>query len=209
MAGITRIKINSNWHDWRTELSDRFAPIADDLYRQAFLDINIRIADGHEDISVTKEEAMSRYDWKEGIDVILQFSNGTRATLQEKYLTYWEDTATFEDEKTNGDPGAWYYCTAQYHFWGYARKYWDWKKRKVIDEPVYEFQNWMLIDLPTLHRIDASRQLPWHCKQNGLDGRRATFRYLYFDDVPKECIVARAIALQLYKNDEVFYTFYK
>lgn len=187
MLGISRIKIASSWHDWRVQLAEDHAPIANKIYRAAFT-----LADGEETINVSKEDALARYDWKEGIDVILTTTHGTRMTLQEKFLTYWQSTVTFEETKTSGDPGAWYYCTAQYYFIGYTRQYWDFKKRKITDNPIIDFQDYMLIDLPALHRMDDKDLLHWKNDQNHNDRRRASFRYILFEDVPSNCVVYAA-----------------
>ena len=176
MAGITRIKIISTWHDWRTQLAQDLAPAANDI----------------EIVEVSKEEAIARYDWSEGIDVILTSNTGARSTLQEKFLTYdREFTATFEEKKSNGDLGAWYYCTAQYYFVGYALKYWDWRNRVIINNPIMDFQEWRLLDFPAMRRADTSGAIQWKYDQNTMDGRRASFRYVNFDDIPDNCIIAK------------------
>ena len=154
-------------------------PAMDKLYREIFTKIGMPLAPGASEIKCTKDEARSRYDWQEGVDVLLYFVGGTKATLQEKCLTFHTSTVTFEDRKTSGDKGAWYYCTAQYYFVGYDRT------------NANEFQDWILIDLPALHRADAAGDLPWKFNQNKHDGRRATFRYLYFGDVPAACAIDR------------------
>ncbi len=179
MAGITRIKIvGDGWDDWRTRMSDELAPAADRIYRAAF-----PLLAGLDIVRCTKSEAMARYDWKEGIDVILTFSDNTRGTLQEKFLTYDISTATIEERKGNGEQGAWYYCTAQYYFWGYARKY---KRERLL-----EFQDWLIADLPALHRADREGLIDWRFGENRRDGRRATFRYVHFNDLPLNTVVAR------------------
>lgn len=194
MAGITRIKIVSDWHDWRTQMAEDLAPTADGIYRAAFAAIKMPIAPGVEDVACTKEEAKSRYDWCEGIDVILTFERGGKATLQEKFLDYDKNTVTFEEYKTSGAPGAWYYCTAQYYYVGYARRY----KR----EHVLEFQAWILLNLPQLRLLDAQGLVRWGepqyntqdnplgIRRNGHDGRGASFRYVYFPLIPSECVIA-------------------
>ena len=191
MSGITRIKIQSNWKDWRTDMADELAPAADTIYREAFGSIGMPISEGVDYVNVTKDEAMARYDWKEGIDVILQFTAGSKATLQEKYLTYWESTATFEERKTSGAPGAWYYCTAQYYFVGYAWKYWDYKSREVYPHAIKEFQDGILLDLAATHRSDSAGEIDWLFNGNQHDGRRASFRYVNFNNIPSSCIIAR------------------
>jgi len=194
MAGITRIKIVSDWHDWRTQMAEDLAPTADEIYRAAFAGKGLLLAEGTEYVQCTKEEAKARYDWCEGIDVILQFARGGKATLQEKFLDYDKNTVTFEEYKTSGQPGAWYYCTAQYYFVGYARQY---KAQHVL-----AFQSWMLVNLPQLRMLYAQELVPWGeprfntpdnplgIRKNGRDGRGASFRYVYFPLIPRECVIA-------------------
>jgi hypothetical protein len=177
MRGIERIKIDSSWNDWRIKMSKDLSPTSSMLYRKIF-----DLLDGEEDITCSKKDAISRYDWKEGIDVLLHFTNGTKATLQEKFLDWKDDTCTFEEVKTDGTPGVWYYCTAQYYFVGYARRY--------KEEHILQFQSYIMVDLPGLHRADLSKKLPWYRNQNRNDGRKATFRYLYFKDVPEDVVIS-------------------
>jgi hypothetical protein len=184
-AGIIRIQIDSNWQDRRTKLAIDCTPTADELYRDIFADQGMILLPETEIVHCTKQEAMSRYDWKEGIDVLLHFEHLGKATLQEKYLTYHESTITFEERKNSGRLGAWYTCTAQYYFVGYARK---WESTGCID-----FQDWILIDLAHFKRLDAQRQIPWGTiRRNKSEGRRNPFRWVYFHNVPRACVVADA-----------------
>lgn len=196
MYGIERIRIQSTWDDKYIRINRACEPTADALYPRIFADIGMPLLNERvTSIECTKEDAVSRYDWKEGIDVILHFIGGTKATMQEKYLTYPKSTVTFETEKSSGAPGAWFYCTAQYYFVAYARR---------LRQRDFSFQDWILIDLPGLHRIDATTELRWHSNRNTQMNRRAKFQYLYFDDVPDSCIIARhqqpapSISQQLY-----------
>lgn len=203
MSGITRIKIISDWHDWRTRLAEDHAGIADDIYQYSFMGIGLPLQDGVEYINVTKDDAKSRYDWQEGIDVILQFDNGSRATLQEKFLTFNENTATFEETKTSGSPGAWYYCTAQYYFVGYTRQYWDWKNRILFPEPIIDFQDWIMLDLAAMHRADAKNEIEWQFNRNGQDRRRASFRFVHFQNIPLNCIISQKIQYSKFRRPDL------
>lgn len=186
MPGITRIKIQSTWHDWRTQLAEEHESVANLIYRKIF-----NLEDKDENIQCTKQEAMGRYDWQEGIDVILTTVNKTRMTLQEKFLTYKNSTITFEEKKTSGEPGAWYYCTAQYYFVGYTRKYWDYRNRKLQGNPIVDFQDYILVDLAALHREDENGTIEWQYKENEFDGRKAVFRFVDFNDVSACAIINR------------------
>ena len=192
MAGITRIRINSNWQDWRTEMAIELAPMADDIYREAFASIGMPLASGVADIDCTKQEALSRYDWKEGVDLIFRFEAGNKATAQEKFLTYYESTLTVEETKTSGKPGAWYYCTAQYYFIGYARQWSTYNRPEAEWPKMPVFHDWILTSFPALQRADARGLVPWLFNGNKRDGRRARFRYVNFKDIPGDCIIATA-----------------
>jgi len=187
MSGIVRIKIQSTWSDWRTQLADADEDIANKIYQKPF-----RLADGYQKIAVTKSEAMARYDWKEGIDVILTTVSGTRMTLQEKFLTFKDSTITFEEKKTSVAPGAWYYCTAQYYFVGYTRRYWDYKERRVLPNPVIDFQDYILVDLAALHRADENGEIAWEFNTNDKDNRRSSFRFIDFKKIPPGCVIYAA-----------------
>ena len=198
MPGITRIQIDSDWRaaeNWRLKLAEDHAPAADKVLRGAFLEIGIDLAPNSKIEHVTRDEAKARYDWSEGIDVILKSSNGARMTLQEKFLTFDRSTVTFEETKSSGAPGAWYYCTAQYYFVGYTRQYCYWDRatdtQLMYPNPVIAFQDWMLLDFPAMRRADAAGTIPWFYNRNRRDRRRADFRYADFDVMPKTCILAR------------------
>lgn len=194
MKGIVRIDIKSRWGGWRVKKARARWPVANTLYRREFARLGMPLLPGEEIIECSKEEVISRYDWQEGIDVLLHFIDGTKATMQEKFLFFdWEKarypgpTATFEESKTGGESGAWYYCTAQYYFVGYDRK------------EELSFQEWVLLDLPGLHRADASLSLPWKFNQNDRDRRRAIFRYLFFQELPISVVIATNY-IPLYKE---------
>jgi hypothetical protein len=184
MKGIERILIKSTWNNERLKMSRELATEADLIYFDLFANIGMPLIDGATTTTCTKDEAKSRYDYQEGIDVILRFENGHKATLQEKFMDYWQSTLTFTECQKNNVPGSWYTCTAQYWFAGYVSGYWKYGIRK--------FNDWMLVDYPLLHRLDATTKLFWVFKTNnnpsyeGID-----FRYLHFDDVPESVIVAR------------------
>jgi hypothetical protein len=185
MNGIERIKIISeDWEGDYNKFNRAIEPSADLLYPTIFYNIGLPLIDYKVAyIKCSIDEAQARYDWKEGIDIILHFSDGTKATLQEKFLDYYPSTATVETKKTSGKPGAWFYCTAQYFIWFYARKW-----RLLGDISI---QDWLLVDWASLHRIDATSNLPWKTNNNKKYGRRAEFKYLLFDEVPSNCLVAR------------------
>lgn len=187
MAGIVRIHIISDWNNARLKMSRDMELSANDLHFSIWDSLNMPLLDGVEIVECTKQDAAARYDWKEGIDVILQYKNGHRATMQEKYLEYHTSTATFTEHQKY-KPGAWYTSTAQYWWIGYALDYWKGKS--------LAFRDWMLIDFPGLHRLDAKDSLPWHYTNNEKPGYEGiSFRWIYFDEVPSSVIVARAVTM--------------
>jgi hypothetical protein len=182
MNGIERIHITSDWKEPRLEMSRFFEDASHAVYKNIFASLNMPLLDGVEYLECTKEEAVARYDYQEGVDCILHFIDGTKATLQEKVLEYWESTVTVEERKVSGKPGAWYYCTAQYYFVAYATDYY--KKR------LKTFRDWMLVDFPALHRAN----LNWAIKES--NSGRPPFRCVPFDDIPEKCVISRANHLQ-------------
>lgn len=184
--GITRIHIVSDWKSERIDMSRDLEVMADGIYYDVFNKINMPLEESIKIIECTKDEAISRYDWQEGIDCILNFANGHRATIQEKLLEYWQSTVTFTEHQKNNVPGNWYTCTAQYWLTAYANNY---KASKGMD---LSLRDWMLIDLSLLKRLDATGYLPWKFKDNN-DPRYLgiRFRYLRFDEVPHSAVVAR------------------
>jgi len=173
----------------RMEITETHAAAADKIYRSIFP----YIADGCEIVNVTAEEAMGRYDWKEGIDVILYASTGEKiGTLQEKFLTYpFRSTVTFEEEKQSGKKGAWYNCSAGFYFVGYTRKYWDWKGKKRFESPEIGFQDWILLNLPSFRMEHNLGHIQWQMGKNKSEGRTNPFRYIDFNNVPDHCVVSR------------------
>ena len=182
MPGITRININENTMGWRMDIAREHEPCLNAIYREIFP----TLADGDEVIHVEKDSVMARYDHLEGIDVILSHGEGMKMTLQEKLLTWHEDTVTVELRKNSGKNGAWFYCTAQLYFVGYNRKY-----KAGATNNVLSLDNWILVDFAMLKIETLNRNVPWEVKQNQRDNRRATFQCVHFDHIPKNCVIAR------------------
>jgi hypothetical protein len=176
-AGITRIKIQSGWNDWRTSMSDRYAVAANKIYRNVFdLYRGVRVE------KVSRDSEWGKMDAEQGIDLILFTNDGEPLTVQEKFLDYPRHTLTIEERKGSGAPGGWYYTKARYYMVAYIDKY-----RKVPG-----FSEYMIVDLDELRAADARGEIQWQFNQNQNDGRRATFRYIDFDKVPASAIVSRS-----------------
>ena len=190
MAGITRIRIIDAFStgQWRQKLSQDHEPLFDELYIKAFSDIGFIISDGVEYLNVSRDEAIARADIGEGIDVILKSTDGMRVTVQEKCLTYWNPTVTFEDKKTSGQPGFWYYGTANYCSFGYDWRYYDWKTRRFTGSPP-QLNAWAIVDFQLLRRLDMQGAVNWEYNKNALDGRCSVFRYMEFKHIPSIAVI--------------------
>lgn len=190
-VGIERINIigglgyapDSGESDTRAEKSRKRWPLANRLYRKVFADLEMPLLPGEVTVDCTKAQVKARYDWREGIDVLLYFESGSKTTLQEKFLYTSFHTATFEDKKDNGSPGQWYTCTAQYYFVSYDER------------PPIGFEEWRLLDLPELHRLDAQGKIPWGFRQNLKPGRRNWFRFVKFSAIPDSAVIASSAQL--------------
>jgi hypothetical protein len=178
MAGITRIHIKSDskYLEERLKIAHDFEEQANDVYRNLFYNLEFPLADGEEVIEVPKGDRFARYDWQEGIDIILEFKYGDgKATLQEKVLTYGEKTTlTVEENKASGAKGAWYYCTAQYYSVFY-----------VVDKtkPQLGFRDWIVVNFAAL----KLRRYGWQI-QDGIE-RGETFRFIDFSKINSDCII--------------------
>jgi hypothetical protein len=137
-VGITRIKIQSGWKDWRTDMSERYAVAANKIYRKVF-----DVMPGVKIEKVSRESELGQMDAKLGIDLIVRTKNG-ELMVQEKFLDFPRHTLTIEEKKGSGDPGGWYYTTAKYYFVGYVDKY-----RKVPG-----FSEYMIVDLDELRAAE-------------------------------------------------------
>lgn len=175
MSGIERIKINefSSYLNKRSAKAESCSKLIDDIYRQC-----LPLAHGSEHKFVGKADIGAMYDMIEGIDVILTLTDGSRVTLQEKVLFTTFRTATFEIKKSSGNPGAWFYCTAQLYFVGY------------VSPDTGQVASYVLIDLARL-KIEHNRNtLKWQYRKNNKEGRKEEFMFIKFDDIPTSCIIS-------------------
>lgn len=180
MAGITRINIIDKLDSrgrWRFDWSQERQPAANQVYRQVFS----HLLPEEDMIECTKTEFEAGYDYALGIDVILGFEGGISATLQEKFLSYWESTVTVEymQDWRRQVEGDWFNLKAQYYFVGYDR------------DDSRTFQDWILLNWPATMQATAQGLIDWQERQNKKDGARASFRWAYFDQFPVDCVVAR------------------
>lgn len=181
MTGITRIHITDPFYEnGRMKLSRTGEPIANRLYPEIMLGLQMPLQVGYSEIRCTREEAMGRYDWREGIDVILHCLDGSKFTLQEKFLSpnKYPKTITIEEYKASGKKGAWFYTTAQWYFTGY------------FNEEYTEFEHWIVVNLPDLRRARATNETSWFRQEPRNPRRGGPFLCFQFNDIPKRLIVA-------------------
>ena len=181
MAGIARIVIvptpnHQRFRDAKERWSTCYA-----TYRQIFADLGIPLAEGTEELECSEEEALGRLDRKLGIDVILSWDNGMRATLQEKILFTSFGTVTVEymNDPNAGEWGDWHHLMGNYYFVAYSKK------------PSLEFWSWILLDWAAVQRETLRGNISWQLKPNRPPAR-ANFKYVPFDELPSSCIIARS-----------------
>lgn len=179
IAGIERLNIvggnRIEHHKNMDKQQQPMKPAVNDLYREHFALINSW--ENVETVLVTSEEA--KRDMIYGIDVVLNTIDGRRITVQEKLLSWHEDTLTIQVQSCEGRLGTWYSCTADLYLVAYA------KNSKRTDQ----LRSWILVDRPKLKQW---KNLPWQRQPNNNDGK-VIFDFLPFDLVPGKCVVARTI----------------
>lgn len=181
MPGITRIHIiqESDYLKDRLGIAQIHEESLNSIYRSVFPNLDA----GDEVLVVTKDEAKARYDFQEGIDLILTTSDGLKMTVQEKLLTTAFRTVTFEEKKSSGALGGWYYGTSQLYMVAYNRNF----------PNIVKIDDYMLLNFTSLKVADSLGQIKWRFNCNKNQGRLEQFRYLFFDQVPKSCIVSQWI----------------
>lgn len=183
MAGITRFIITDQITgpgSWRFEESKKRYPAAVKLYREIFEKLNAPLAPRYEEILVTRQEFEAGYDYELGIDVIFEFENGMKSTLQEKFLFKGWKTVTVEymQNPLRNEEGDWFNLKAQYYFVGYDRI------------GALEFQDWILLNWPYTQLATQRDEINWRDGGNKNDGAKANFKYEYFGGFPGYCRVA-------------------
>ena len=182
IAGIRRVDIRDGWSDadnWRVKLARECAPAIDELLRGTFQRLGLALAAGSVLLQTTRETELGKLDQQRGVDVVLTTTDNRYLFVQEKVLTYSrENTVTFELEKTTGEPGAWYYCHADFYLVVY------------VNRETRELRDWILLNLPAVRVADGLGLITWRRNRNRRDGRGATFQYANFADFPAWCVVA-------------------
>jgi hypothetical protein len=186
MAGIERVHILQGFPkgDGRDKKSLAMEPTANGTYFEMFAKLGLPLQDGvHVEECDTVKDLEARYDYIDGIDCFLNFKNGHRASIQEKFLFTKYKTVTFTDTNKMGYPGSFYTCISQYYFVGYAKDY-------PADK---SFRDYILVDFPGLLRWDAMNNLKWGNNANTANGlKRINFRYLHYDNIPSHLVIYRS-----------------
>lgn len=164
--GIERVEITNNGNGrgaYRFETPKNARPHANRIYRGVF-DLN----PGDVVTQCTKDEKLARYDIEFGVDILLGFTSGMTATVQEKILTWHEATVTVEylQNPDTDEPGDWFKLKADYYFVGYAR-----------DDPA-TIEEWILLDWNKV-KLHAN-QIPWRTRPNKKDGAKPTLDMCIF-----------------------------
>lgn len=184
MAGIKRVHITDVVNGrgaWRFRDSRRLWPAANQLYRDAFADIGMPLADGDEELECSKDGYDAGYDSDLGIDVLLTFANGQTATMQEKFLFTKYNTVTVEyyQNPAMDIEGDWFTMKCQYYFVGY-----DFPKTGR------RFSTWVLLDWPRLQLATAQERVYWQITPNKHDGARANFKHTPIHVLPADVVIA-------------------
>lgn len=157
--------------DPRYKLSIAMRPFVDEIYKRQFNPISIKPTDG--DI----------LDKLYSIDTVITLENGMLITVQEKvgsylYATRKNLTIEYEQNPATHEKGDWYHMAAQVYFVGFA------------NEALTGWMSWIMVDWIRIVIATKRGLLKWKDKNN-LDGKaRASFRFVFFNEIPASCILA-------------------
>lgn len=198
-AGIQRIVITDKTKGrgaWRFNESKKRWPLTEVIYRQAFEVINPLLPD-NEELKVTQSEFEAGYDKYFGVDIILNHQSGMTSTLQEKILFTDFQTVTVEymNDPLSGEQGDWFSLRVDYYFVGYDRT--------ELSESI---QDWILLDWRKVKELTGAGKIDWKERLNGKDGARASFKWVYFKEIPKVCIVASSFNKPAIKPNNLTFT---
>lgn len=183
-AGIERLNIINDVSGngaYRFNIADPYHKYMNMVYRSIFNLYSDDIV-----VDCTPEEKLARYDIDFGVDIILNLNSGQPITIQEKVLTTSFDTVTVEYYQNwrTKEKGDWFKLKCDYYFVGYIG-------------PNNKLRIWILIDW---NKLKLQSQLKWDENFNQNDGAMASFRYLHFNQIPTDCIIAMWYNKELTKN---------
>lgn len=167
--------VDDTWgNDRRKDIGRRHAATVTRIYQDMMKSIQRPLRPDVEVVRCTKEDAIARYDWNDGIDRFLIETNGTKHSCQDKVLTFPYNTVTFEEYKNSGVPGFWYYGVCQLYGVFYFRN------------GSTECSNWIVLNFPAVRQA----RINWKFNRNKTDGRHNPFRYAFFNEMPPDTVVA-------------------
>lgn len=165
---------NKNWRK-KQELKGR--PLADQIYANNWSyeaeGLYIKRYDKEEKLVLDKEFA---------IDITVTLPNGMKLNGQEKFLSYKYSsfgtlTVEYMQNPNTEEKGDWFKLAPQFYFCGY------------FNETETDFVKYVLVDWPKLVLYSNEGLVKWYDNKN-LDGcARASFKYTYFKDIPKDCVI--------------------
>ena len=165
--------------DRRRQQELRLRPAADRIYRKVF-------GDG---IAILRHEHPDGHplDKEYGIDVEIKLPCNLKVTGQEKFLahryaSFKSLTVEYEQNQHTGEPGDWFNIAPTFYFVGYET------------EEGKDFSNWMMADWLRMAVATEEKRLLWQQNRNKNGRARASFRYIHFDALPPECMIARGSA---------------
>jgi hypothetical protein len=154
----------------------RGRPIADLIYKSVFGDCVVNRTELKDNYLLDKEFA---------IDNVIVSNCGLILTGQEKYLSsvyakYNSLTIEFMQNPITDERGDWYKMAVQFYFTAY------------FNQDNSDFCKWILVNWSSLAIKTMAEQVSWNLNCNK-DGRaRASFKWINFDRIPTDCIIARS-----------------
>jgi len=158
------------------KLSEKMAPLADNIYRKKWGVISIertKRCDGR----------VSILDKKFCIDVILTLPNGAILTGQEKFRSYpafkkysGEATIEYYQDPDIFERGEFFHLASQFYFYGFS------------NEKEAGFLKYYCLDVARITLALAFKKIPYRVFQNHKHSR-ASFIAFSYKDIPGDCIL--------------------
>lgn len=154
----------------------RGRPIADQIYKSVFGDCAVNRTELKDNYLLDKEFA---------IDNVIVSSCGLILTGQEKYLSnnyakYNSLTIEFMQNPITEERGDWYKMAVQFYFTAY------------FNDDNTSFCKWILVNWSSLAIKTMAGQVTWNLNCNKDGHARASFKWINFNRIPADCIIARS-----------------
>jgi len=120
------------------------------------------------------------------IDVTLTLPNGMKLNGQEKFLSFQYAsfgtlTVEYMQNPVIDEKGDWFKLAPQFYFCGY------------FNEDNTDFIKYVIVNWPKLVLHTNAGNAKWHDNKNKDGYARASFRYIYFEDIPTDCIIDKKL----------------